>query len=290
MAAYRIFTDATADMPGFSTAGLPPVVTIPMQVEVNGQEFIYGPDGDLSVNMFYQMQRSGKFAHTTQVSPSVYFEYFTPYLCQGIDILYLCFSSGMSGTFQSANLCMEELKHEYPERTILCIDTLCASVGEGFLVWEAARKQAEGASLSELAAWVSEHRLQVCHWFTVDTFEHLRHGGRVSSAAAVMGTALQIKPLLYVDEQGCLQVKQKLRGRKKAIAEQLLHMEREWMPELGKQVFIGHGDDLQAAQQLREAVIARFPEAEIAIADIGPIIGAHTGPGMLALIYWGPGR
>ena len=221
MAAYRIFTDATADMPGFSTAGLPPVVTIPMQVEVNGQEFIYGPDGDLSVNMFYQMQRSGKFAHTTQVSPSVYFEYFTPYLCQGIDILYLCFSSGMSGTFQSANLCMEELKHEYPERTILCIDTLCASVGEGFLVWEAARKQAEGASLSELAAWVSEHRLQVCHWFTVDTFEHLRHGGRVSSAAAVMGTALQIKPLLYVDEQGCLQVKQKLRGRKKAIAEQL---------------------------------------------------------------------
>ena len=284
MAAYRIFTDATADMPGFSTAGLPPVVTIPMQVEVNGQEFIYGPDGDLSVNMFYQMQRSGKFAHTTQVSPSVYFEYFTPYLCQGIDILYLCFSSGMSGTFQSANLCMEELKHEYPERTILCIDTLCASVGEGFLVWEAARKQAEGASLSELAAWVSEH------WFTVDTFEHLRHGGRVSSAAAVMGTALQIKPLLYVDEQGCLQVKQKLRGRKKAIAEQLLHMEREWMPELGKQVFIGHGDDLQAAQQLREAVIARFPEAEIAIADIGPIIGAHTGPGMLALIYWGHGR
>lgn len=290
MAAYQIFTDATADMPKHCTAGLPPVVTIPMQVEVDGQEFVYGPGGDLSVNMFYQMQRDGKFAYTTQISPSVYFEYFTPYLRQGIDILYLCFSSGMSGTFQSANLCMEELKQEYPERTILCIDTLCASVGEGFLVWEAARKQAEGASLKELAAWVSEHRLQVCHWFTVDTFEHLRHGGRVSSAAAVMGTALKIKPLLYVDEQGCLQVKEKLRGRKKAITAQLSHMEQEWMPELGRRVFIGHGDDLPAAQQLREAVVDRFPEAETSIADIGPIIGAHTGPGMLALIYWGHDR
>lgn len=290
MAAYQIFTDATADMPVWTLAGRLPVAVVPMQVELHGKEYIYGPGGNISAKKFYQLQREGKSAYTTQISPSVYFEYFTPYLRQGIDILYLCFSSGMSGTFQSANLCIEELKQEYPERTILCIDTLCASVGEGFLVWEAARKQAEGASLSELAVWVTEHRLQVCHWFTVDTFEHLRHGGRVSSATAVLGTALQVKPLLHVDEQGCLQVKEKPRGRKKAIAAQLAHMEQGWTPELGRRVFIGHGDDLPAAQQLREAVAARFPEAETAIADIGPIIGAHTGPGMLALIYWGHDR
>lgn len=290
MTAYQIFTDATADLSANLMAGLPTVKIVPMQVEISGSTYTYGPDGNISVREFYQLQRSGGFAQTSQVNPAVYFDCFEPCLRQGTDILYLCFSSGMSGTFESARLCVEEMKQKYPERNIICLDTLCASVGEGFLVHEAAQKQAEGLTIDELADWVMAHCLEVCHWFTVDTFDHLRHGGRVSPAAAAMGNVLQIKPLLHVDESGGLQVKGKPRGRKKAILTQLDKMEHGWTPEIGKLVVVGHGDDPDAADQLQRAVIERFPEAEIHIADIGPIIGAHTGPGMLALIYWGNNR
>ncbi len=290
MAGYQIFTDATADLCESMLEELPSLEVIPMQVEIGGQEYTYGPGGNMTVELFYRLQREGSFAATSQINPSVYFQYFEPFLRDGTDILYLCFSSGMSGTFQAAQLAAEELRQEYPERVIFCLDTLCASVGEGFLVREAVRKQAEGLSISELADWAMSHRLKVCHWFTVDTFDHLRHGGRVSSAAAVMGTALQVKPLLHVDERGCLQVKGKPRGQKKAMEAQLSRMDLGWTPETGRLVVIGHGDAPEAAARLRENVQARFPSAETHVAEIGPIIGAHTGPGMLALIYWGSNR
>lgn len=290
MRAYRIFTDATADIPAALAEARSCVTIVPMQVEIAGREYTYGPSGNLTVNEFYQLQRSGCFAKTSQINPSVYFECFGPYLQQGMDILYLCFSSGMSGTILSANMCMDELRREYPDRKIICVDTLCASVGEGFLVYSAARKQKEGLTIEELADWIREYQLKVCHWFTVDTFEHLRYGGRVSPAAAAIGSALQIKPLLHLDEAGCLQVKEKPRGRKRAMAIQLATMEQGWLPEIGKLVVIGHGDDPSAAEQLKQAVEMRFPQAEINITDIGPVIGAHTGPGMLALIYWGDNR
>lgn len=290
MAGYQIFTDATADLCEGMMEGLPSVKVIPMHVEIGGREYTYGPGGNMTVELFYRLQREGSFAATSQINPSVYFQYFEPFLRDGTDILYLCFSSGMSGTFQSAQLAAEELRQEYPERMILCLDTLCASVGEGFFVREAVRKQAEGLSITELADWIMGHRLRVCHWFTVDTFDHLCHGGRVSSAAAVMGTALQIKPLLHVNEWGCLQVIGKPRGQKKAMEAQLSGMEQGWTPETGRLVVIGHGSVPRAAARLRENVQAQFSTAEIHVAEIGPIIGAHTGPGMLALIYWGNNR
>lgn len=227
MASYQIFTDATADYSVDMMEGLPPVSVVPMKVEVDETEYTYGPAGTITVEQFYRLQRSGRFAAASQINPTTHFECFEPFLRSGKDILYLCFSSGMSVTIQSANLCIEELRQEYPDQKIICIDTLCASVGEGYLVREAARKQDEGLTIDELAGWIMEHRLHICHWFTVDTFDHLRHGGRVSAAAAMVGTALQIKPLLHVDEQGCLQVKEKNRGRKKAITSQITKMEME---------------------------------------------------------------
>ncbi len=290
MATYQIFTDSTADLSPAMLEDLPRVEIVPMQVEIGGTAYTYGPQGTISAGAFYDLQRKGNFASTSQINPSVYLAHFEDCLRRGQDILYLCFSSGLSGTFLSAQLCIEDLRQKYPERKILCIDTLGASIGEGFLVREAARKQSEGLTIDALADWVNEHRLEVCHWFTVDVFDHLRHGGRVSSAAAVMGTALQIKPLLHVDEKGCLQVIEKPRGRKKAIAAQLARMEQGWTPEISRSVVIGHGDDPDAAAQLSAAVRARFPDAEIYISEIGPIIGAHTGPGMLALVYWGKNR
>lgn len=133
----------------------------------------------MTSSAFYDMQRAGNFASTSQINPSVYQSHFEPCLRDGCDVLYLCFSSGLSSTIESANICMTELQGQYPDRTILCIDTLCASVGEGFLVLEVARKQAEGYSMEAPADWVQANRLRVCHWFTVDTFDHLKHGNRV---------------------------------------------------------------------------------------------------------------
>lgn len=290
MREYQLFTDATADISADMMVEVPETKVIPMNVEIGGREYIYGPGGTIPVKEFYRLQREGSFATTSQITPLTYFKFFEPYLWEGKDILYLCFSSGMSGTYQSALLAAEELQKKYPKQKIVCLDTLCASAGEGFLVREAERKQSEGFTLNELVKWLEEHRLQVCHWFTVDTFDHLRHGGRVSSATAAVGTVLQIKPLLHVDDKGCLQVIGKPRGRKRAIAMQLSKMEQGWTPEVGKTVLIGHGDAPEAAEILRKEISGKFPSAEIGITDIGPIIGAHTGPGMLAVIYWGNNR
>ena len=290
MDGYQIFTDATSDLAPELTAGLPSVEMIPMNVEIGGTEYSYGSPEGITAKELYRLQRAGNFATTSQINPTIYFKHFEPCLRQGTDILYLCFSSGLSGTYQSAFLAVEELQQEYPERRIICIDTLAAAVGEGFLVREAAKKQREGLSIDELASWVMEHRLEVCHWFTVDTFTHLKHGGRVSGAAAAMGTALQIKPLLHVDSEGKLQAVEKPRGRKKAVTTQIARMEQGWKPELGKSILIGHADDPEAADMLKERLLEQFPDSEICIAYIGPIIGAHTGPGALALIYWGNNR
>jgi len=287
---YQIFTDATADLNEYLIWGLPPIEIMPMPVEIGGREYQCGPDGDISAEQFYELQRNGCFASTSQINPAMFAEYFEPCLKMGKDILYLCFTSGLSGTYQSACLCIRELEEKYPERKILCVDTLCASVGEGFLVHEALKKQANGMNIDDLYQWVMEYRLKVCHWFTVDTFEHLKHGGRVSAASAAVGTVLQIKPLLHVDEEGKLKVAEKPRGRKKAIASQLSRMEKGWCPQIAKTVIIGHGDNSEAAAVLKTEVFKKFPEAEIYLADIGPVIGSHTGPGMLALIYMGDNR
>ncbi|MDE6880637.1 MAG: DegV family protein [Oscillospiraceae bacterium] len=287
---YQIFTDVTADLCPEMLAGLPAVEFVPMEVELGERSYTYGPGGNLTVPQFYAAQRGGAFATTSQINPTVYREAFEPCLERGEDILYLCFSSGLSGTIQGARLCIEELREAYPERRILCVDTLCASIGEGLLVQEAARRQAQGMGLEELAAWAEENRLRVCHWFTVDEFDHLRHGGRVSGFVAAAGTLLQIKPLLFVDNEGKLEVAEKPRGRRRATESQLARIERCWRAQLGRTMVIGHGDCPEDAALLREAVERRFPEAETFVAEIGPIIGAHTGPGMLAVVCWGESR
>ena len=290
MAGYQIFADTTADLCPEMLAGLPPVRFIPMEVDIGGRRYLYGPGGDLTVEAFYALQRAGNFASTTQIAPETFTEWFEPVLAAGQDLIYFPLTSGLSGTYQSACLSVEELRQRYPERTILCVDSFCASVGQGFLVREIARKAAEGLTVAELAAWVQANSRKVCHWFTVDVFDHLKHGGRVSAAAAVVGTALQIKPMLHVNNEGRLEVAEKPRGRKNAMAAQMARMNADWLPEMGKLVVIGHGDDVQAVEQLKAEVLAAHPDAEVFIAPIGPVIGAHTGPGMLALIYWGNNR
>ena len=287
---YQIFTDATSDISREMLGGLPYLEIIPMTVEIKGKAYSYGPNGNLSIHDFYRMQREGFFATTSQINPMVYQQHFEPCLREGRDILYLCFSSGLSKSIESAEHCANELREKYPDRKILCIDTLCASVGEGFLVCEALRKQAEGLPLQNLANWVTEHRMQVCHWFTVDGFDHLLHGGRVSSTAASIGSLFRIKPLLHVNESGELVVSEKLRGRDRAVQSQIARMKAGWMPEISNLVVIGHGDCPEGSRQLEEGILNQFPAAKLMHTEIGPVIGAHTGPGMLVVIYWGNNR
>ena len=287
---YQIYADVTSDLSAELLEGLPPLEIISMPLKIDGDEYQYGPDGNITVNEFYQMQRTGKFASTSQINPVMFAEQFEVSLKKGLDVIYLAFSSGMSGTYQSAQLSMQALREKYPDRKVLCVDTLCGSVGEALLIHEALKKQQEGKSIQELYQWVLDHRMKVCHWFTVDTFDHLKHGGRVSAVSAAVGTVLQIKPLLRIDENGMLKVVEKPRGRKKAISCKMTYMERGWQPEISRSVVVGHGDCPEEAEKLVNAIRAEFPEADIYTSDIGPIIGAHTGPGMLALIYMGNNR
>ena len=287
---YQLFSDVTADVSAEMMAELPEVKMLSMAVEIGDREYLYGPDGNLSVTEFYALLRAGSFASTSQLTPQALIDAFTPTLSAGVDILYLCFSSGLSGTWQSAQLARDALLEQYPERKVICVDTLCASAGQGFLVRECARKQAEGLDIDALTFWVERRKLSVCHWFTVDSFDHLRHGGRVSGAAAAIGTVMNIIPLLHVDEAGKLVIAQKPRGPKMGMAAQIAHMREGWEPNLGNLVVIAHADSPKAARALADRVLSEFPNADIRFADICPVIGAHVGPGMMALIYWGNNR
>lgn len=290
MADYQIFADVTADLCPEMLEGLPDVQFIPMEVEIGGKNYVYGSGGSLTVPEFYALQREGNFANTALIPPGAFLPWFEPMLKEGRDLVYFPLTSGLSGSCQSAQMCMEDLRERFPERKIFCVDTFCASVGQGFLIREIARKKAEGLTIEELVSWVRGNSLKVCHWFTVDVFDHLKHGGRVSAATAALGTALQIKPMLHVDSEGRLEVVEKPRGRKRAIAAQMARMNAGWRPDMGNLVVIGHGDAPDAAELLKAEVCSAHPAAQVYTVPIDPIIGAHTGPGMLALIYWGDNR
>lgn len=288
--AYRIFADATADITDPAADGISDVQMIPMQVEICGRNYTYGPGGDLSIVEFYKMQREGNYASTSQINPSVYTEYFEPVLQEGKDVLYLCFSSGLSATFQSAQMAAMELEAKYPGRRVCCVDSLGATAGELLMLRKVVQMHDDGSTLDAVVQWLEENRLKMCHWFVVDTLDHLHHGGRVSAAVAVAGTVLQIKPMLHVTDDGRLENAEKPRGRKKAHAMLLNKLEQGWNPALGNTVEIVHADCIEHATDLGNAIRKRFPEAEIEVRDLGPVIGAHTGPGLLAMIYWGNNR
>ena len=202
----------------------------------------------------------------------------------------MAFSSGLSATYQSAVIAAEELREEFPHRKLIVIDTLCAAMGQGLLVYTAARLRAEGKSIDEVAAWVEENKLKLCHWVTVEDLMHLKRGGRVSAATAVVGTMLNIKPIIRVDETGKLENLAKTRGRKAALKYLLDRMEETFDPELSDTVFIGHGDCPEDAEFLASAIRERLGVKNVTDNYIGAVIDAHTGPGVAAVFYYGKHR
>ena len=287
MANYQIITDSGCDLPQslLDTLG---VKSVPLYVNFRGAE---QPDSvDEGIKELYDGLRGGEKATTSAVNPDRWAAMIEPSLAEGKDAVVIVFSSGLSTTYQSAVIAGQELTEKYPDRKVYVVDSLCASLGQGLLVWYACKKRDEGLSAPELAQWLEEHKLNLCHWFTVDDLMYLKRGGRISAATAVLGTMLSIKPVLHMDDEGHLINVSKARGRKASI----LALANK-LKELGdgfdnSTVFISHGDCREDAQYLAEKLKAEYGVKEVVIGYVGAVIGSHAGPGTLAFFFLGKHR
>lgn len=284
---YRIITDSCCDFPQNMYAELN-LSMIPLSLNYQGQEHT-----DLSekfLKKLYSGLRAGEAATTAAVNPEGWASVIAPVLEAEQDALVLAFSSGLSTTYQSAVIAAGELMEQYPGRTVRVVDTLAASMGQGLLVWYACQKRDAGMTLDELTAWCEEHKSQLCHWFTVDDLMYLKRGGRVSAATALLGTMLQIKPVLHVDDEGHLINVSKARGRKAAIQELTKKLAELGLPGENDTVFISHGDCIEDARYLEGLLKERCGVKNVIISYVGAVIGSHAGPGTLALFFLGAHR
>ncbi|HIR93543.1 MAG TPA: DegV family protein [Candidatus Egerieimonas intestinavium] len=286
---FVITTDNTADLPYsyYKENGLEYMY---LTYNLDGQ--VYGKENELPSKEFYARMRGGSMPTTSQINSEDAKEVWLPYLREGKAILHLAFSSGLSGSCNSARLAAEDLKEEHPEYEIIVIDSLCASLGEGLFVHKAVELKREGKSMEEIAQWLEEHKLNFCHVFTVDDLHHLYRGGRVSRATAVLGSMINIKPLLHVDDEGHLVAVGKVRGRKRSLAALVDMMEERLGSYKGKntEIFISHGDCQEDAEYVAALVKERYGIEKVLINTIGATIGAHAGPGTVALFFLGDKR
>ena len=287
---YVIVTDSSADLSADMVKELE-LTVLPLAFTIQGKTYHnYPDDREMDPKVFYKMLRSGEMATTSAVNVTAYTALLEPMLQAGKDILVLSFSSGLSATYQSSQMAVDELKERYPDRKIYAVDTLCASMGQGLLVWHAVQRKRQGGSIEEVRDWVEENKLRLCHWFTVDDLHFLKRGGRVSAATAVVGSMLQIKPVLHVDDEGHLINMGKARGRNASLTALVDHMEQTAVNPGGQTVFISHGDCLADAETVAADIRSRFGVQDIRINNVGPVIGAHSGPGTLALFFLGTKR
>ena len=289
MSDYVIMTDNTVDMP---LAWLKEHQVDYLCLSCNMDGEIYDKEHVIEDKEFYRRMRAGSMPTTSQVNPTAAEEIFESVLKEGKDVLYLAFSSGLSGTYNSCRVAAEELRDSYPDRKLEVIDTLAASMGEGLLVWYAVKMKEEGKSMEEVALWVKENILHTGHVFTVDDLNHLYRGGRVSKATAVLGTLANIKPMLHVDNEGKLIPVGKVRGRKKSLATLVSMMEERVGTYRDKNeiVLISHGDCEEDAAYVAKLVEEKFGITNVMMNPIGATIGAHAGPGTVALFFLGEYR
>ncbi len=287
MANYVIMTDSSADLSSELIDSLG-IRVISLEVLMDDADPIL--NHEIKVEEFYEKLRQKTKVTTSAVSIERFAQFMEPILAEGNDLLYLGFSSGLSGTYNAGLVAARELAEKYPERTVTTVDTLCASLGQGLLVYHAAKRQQAGASLAEVKEWVENNRLHLCHWFTVDDLFFLKRGGRVSSATAVMGTMLSIKPVMHVDNNGKLINVAKARGRKASMDTLIEKMKETAIEPATQTCFICHGDCREEAEYLAKKMKEELGVPEVVIGYTGPVIGAHSGPGTLAIFYLGTER
>ena len=264
------------------------VPVVPLKYTIDGET--YTDMEGLSAKEFFAKLREGKMSTTSQVNPEEAAALLEPYVKEGKDILHLGFSSGLSGTLNSMKIAGEMLEEKYPEAKVIVIDTLCACLGEALLLHHALKQKAKGMTINELAQWVEDNKLHVCHDVTVDDLNHLHRGGRVSKTTAVLGTLVQIKPIIHMDNDGKLQVIGKERGRKKSlnkIVDMAAEQSKGWDNDI---VMITHGDCIEDAEYVAKLVREKMGINNILINNIGTVIGSHTGPGVVAVFCMGNKR
>ncbi len=284
---YVIFSDISADIPaGYAKEN--DIRFISMRYSLGDEDRVCEEiETEEVLKRFYNGQRNGDLTRTSQISPQVYMDVFTPVLREGKDILYLALSSGLSSTYQSSCLAAGQLKEQFPEREIVCVDSLAATGGMGLLLEAAVQNRKEGMAPAENGKWLEDNRLKVCHWFMVEDLMYLKRGGRVSAATAVVGSALNIRPVLKIEEDGTLKNFAKARGTKRALNSLVDYYEAAGDKKPGERVYILHADSQENAEYLEEKVKQINPQCSVTKMMLSPIIGAHTGPGMCAVVHFG---
>ena len=287
---FVIVTDSSCDLPNDLVQKLE-LHVVPLAFIMGDKTYWNYPDNrEMSPEDFYDRQKQGQMATTNAVNVGQATDVLEPILKEGKDLLVLAFSSGLSTTCNSFQIAATELAAQYPDRKVFVVDTLCASLGQGMLVSQAALLRQQGKSIEEVRDWTEANKLRQCHWFTVNDLFFLKRGGRVSAATAVVGTMLQIKPVLHMDDEGHLINMAKARGRKASLLALVDKVAELAEDPAQQQIYISHSDSLADAQFVADEVKRRYGVKEIRINSIGPVIGAHTGPGCVALFFFGRQR
>ena len=287
---YMIFADVSIDI-DMAFADKYDLKYISMEYILDDNSFNCSrPENDEMMHQYYEKLRLKASTHTSQIVPNNYVEAFEGYIKEGKGILYISLSSGLSNTYESALLAAKMLKDDYPECEIEVVDSLGATGGMGILAESACLNREKGMSLSDNAKWLREHANNINFWFKVEDLMYLCRGGRVSATTAVVGTALKIKPILTIDSTGKLQTIDKKRGDKQAMLGLIERFEETYDPDMGNTVYVSCADCKDVAESLKSKLLEKYPDLDIKITMLSPIIGAHTGPDMLSLIYYGSKR
>lgn len=284
---FIITTDSTCDLPK-NYLMQHNLRLLPLYYSFDGE--VFGDKEDLEPKVFYDKMRAGAMPTTMAVNPATAREVFSDILSMGCDILHISLSSGLSGSCSVAVTVTAELREENPDAKITVVDSLCASLGEGLLIHKAVTMKEEGKSFDEIVDWLESNKKNICHLFTVDDLNHLHRGGRVSKTTAIIGTLIGVKPVLHVDNEGHLIPLNNVRGRKKALISLVDQMEKRLAGFHNEEVFISHGDCLEEAESVASLVKERFGIKSILINYVSPTIGAHSGPGTVALFFMGNER
>ena len=287
---YVIMTDSSCDL-SQELADQLGLEVLPLEVMADGKNYRNWLDGrEIGFKEFYKLAREGKELKTSAVNTAAFEEKMEKLLEEGKDILYIGFSTGLSTTYNSGEAAARELREKYHDRKIYTVDTLAASLGQGMIIYYAAKKKEAGATIEEVRDFVENEKLHMCHWFTVDDLNYLKRGGRISAATAAIGTMLSIKPVMHMDNEGHLVAVGKARGRKAALCQLLDTMGELGEGLEGQTTFICHSDCMDDAQYVASQMKERFGVAQVNINWIGPVIGAHTGPGTIGIFFWGRER